>query len=139
MLTFIFSDKEVKANQISDEDLARAIVGEASNQGYNGMLAVACAIRNRGTLKGVYGFTSSLPNREPKWVWDLAKKAVKNSLKEDPTKGATHWENITSFGEPYWAKAMVETYKIKDHIFYKEKKKVSHGKKNRKKNNKKLS
>src|SRR3990167_7930662 len=34
----------------SDKDAIRAVIGEAGNQGYAGMLAVACGIRNRGTL-----------------------------------------------------------------------------------------
>jgi hypothetical protein len=32
-----------------------AIIGEAEGETYDGKLAVACAIRNRGTLQGVYG------------------------------------------------------------------------------------
>ena len=41
------------AETIPTNDAVRAIIGEAGNQGYLGMLAVACGIRNRGTLKGV--------------------------------------------------------------------------------------
>jgi spore germination cell wall hydrolase CwlJ-like protein len=96
----------------------RAIVGEASNQDYRGMLAVACAIRNRGTLKGVYGVKANHVNREPKWVWDMARKAWKESALTDITNGATHWENL-AFGMPYWTKDMIVTCKIKDHTFYK--------------------
>ena len=33
----------------------RAIIGEAGNQTDQAMLGVACALRNRGTLHGVYG------------------------------------------------------------------------------------
>jgi spore germination cell wall hydrolase CwlJ-like protein len=99
----------------------KAIIGEASNQGYRGMLAVACAIRNRGTLKGVYGVNAKHIYKEPKWVWDLAKKAWAESKNIDITNGATHWENIKAFGKPYWVKDMVQTFQHRDHIFYKKK------------------
>lgn len=97
----------------------RGIVGEAGNQGYIGMLAVACAIRNRSTLHGVYGVKGKQINKEPKWVWDLAKKAWKESERRDITNGATHWENIKAFGKPYWVRKMVKVYSYKDHVFYK--------------------
>ena len=51
------------------------IMGEASNQGYNGMLAVAVGIRNRETTKGVYGCNAKHIHKEPKWVWNMAKRA----------------------------------------------------------------
>ena len=44
-----------KKEAYAKEDAIRAIVGEAANQGSQGMLAIACAIRNRGHLKGAYG------------------------------------------------------------------------------------
>lgn len=105
---------------INESQAIRAIIGEASNQGYDGMLAVACAIKNRGTLKGVYGVNAKHIDKQPKWVWDLARKAWKESKVCDVTKGATHWENIKAFGKPYWVKSMVQTYACKDHVFYKE-------------------
>ena len=100
----------------------RAIIGEASNQGYQGMLAVAVGIRNRGTLQGVYGVNAKHIDQEPQWVWDMAEKAWAES-KDNRIHTGTHWENIKAFGEPYWVKSMVEVYRHKDHIFYKEKSK----------------
>jgi len=103
-----------------DDDLAiRAIIGEASNQGSQGMLAVACGIRNRGTLKGVYGLNAKHVDNEPQWVWDLARKAWEKSAHKDIVREATHWENNQAFGKPYWAKDMIEVITIGDHIFYK--------------------
>lgn len=43
------------AGQMNDQDAIKAVIGEAEGESYEGKLAVACAIRNRGTLKGVYG------------------------------------------------------------------------------------
>ena len=57
----------------------RAVIGEASNQGYRGMLDVAVGIRNRGTLKGVYGVTAKHVDKEPQWVWKMARKAWRES------------------------------------------------------------
>lgn len=96
----------------------RAIIGEASNQGYEGMLAVACGIRNRGHLYGVYGINSPHIDKEPEWVWRMAKKAWEES-KDNRIHTGTHWENVKEFGKPYWADSMIEVYRYKDHIFYK--------------------
>lgn len=104
---------------ILENEAVVAIIGEASGEGYEGMLAVAAAIRNRGTLKGVYGRTAGHVYNEPPWVWDLARKAWRQSAYYDPTKGGTHWESI-KFKKPYWASSMDVTCQIKNHVFYKE-------------------
>ena len=97
----------------------KAIVGEAANQGVDGMTAVAEAIRNRGTLNGVYGLKrESFISSQPKWVHDQARQAWKRSETTNLVKGADHWENVEAFGVPYWAKSMQVTAKIKDHTFY---------------------
>jgi len=107
------------AENIKEDQNIRAIIGEASNQGYQGMLAVACGIRNRGSLKGVYGATAKHIDNEPEYVWKLAEKAWLESEYNRIHTG-THWENVKAFGTPYWVKGMVEVYKHKDHVFYKE-------------------
>ena len=124
ILTLIFLiifHSTIYAKQIEQNKAIRAIVGEASNQGYQGMLAVACAIRNRGTLKGVYGLNAKHIDNEPQWVFTLAEKAWEESENKDITNGATHWENIKAFGTPYWVASMIKVYQYKDQIFYKEK------------------
>jgi len=108
------------ADEIDDNLAIRAIIGEASNQGYEGMLAVACGIRNRGHLRGVYGANAGHVDNEPEWVWNLARKAWTESEHNRIHQG-THWENIKSFGEPYWVASMDKVYEYKDHVFYKEK------------------
>lgn len=122
VLLFLFGLQAGFAAQpsaIKDADAVRAIVGEAANQHYRGMLAVAGAIRNRGTLDGVYGLKSKTPDKQPQWVWDLATKAWSESQTNDITKGATNWENVKAFGMPKWAKSMHETVTIGDHKFFK--------------------
>lgn len=103
---------------IPEDQAVRAIIGEAANQGYGGMLAVACAIRNRGTLDGVYGLHSKLPDQQPQWVWNLARLAWRRSQQRDVTHGATHWENVKAFGLPSWARNMRITLRLRDHTFF---------------------
>jgi hypothetical protein len=97
----------------------RAIIGEASSEGERGMLAVACAIRNRGTLKGVYGLNAKHVDNEPQWVWDRAEKVWEQSATIDITGGADHWHNVSREGETYWTVKMTKTVKIGNHQFYK--------------------
>lgn len=104
---------------IDDSKAVRAIVGEAANQGRSGMLAVAGAIRNRGTLKGVYGVKNPIADKQPAWVWQRAREAWASSATNDITKGATHWEAVETFGVPYWAKSLTITTNIGSHTFYK--------------------
>lgn len=105
---------------IKDSDAIRAIIGEASGEGLEGMRAVSSAIRNRGTLKGVYGLHAKHVNREPKWVWAMAKRAWADSKNYDYANQATHWEG-TAFKEPYWAKSMVMVKQVGNQKFYRSK------------------
>jgi hypothetical protein len=106
-------------SSINDADAVRAIIGESANQGKDGMLAVACAIRNRGNLKGVFGLNAKFVDDQPQWVWDQARTAWAESATHDVTDGATSWDNIGAFGEPYWAKTMHRTVRIGSHQFFK--------------------
>lgn len=117
LITLLFAGP-VAATPIPETEAVRAIVGEAANQGYRGMLGVAGAIRNRGTLQGVYGGRSPMPDRQPDWVWEQARAAWRESATNDITLGATHWENMKAFGTPAWAATMHLTVVIKDHRFF---------------------
>ena len=117
LIPLIFFCLTVQAEEFNDKNCIRAIIGESSSQGFKGMLAAACGIRNRGTLKGVYGLNAKHVDNEPQWVFDLAKKAWEES-EHNRIHTGTNWENIKVFGEPYWVKSMVKVYEYKDHIFY---------------------
>lgn len=104
---------------ISDSVLIRCALGEASGDGKLSIMAVMQAIRNRGTTKGVYGCKAAHLDREPEWVWQLGKAALRDSLKTDLVKGATHWENTKAFGTPYWAKGHKAVAQVGNHTFYK--------------------
>lgn len=103
-----------------------AIIGEAEGEGYTGMCAVASAIRNRGTLKGVYGEHAPrvkkhlYSKKTYQMAWDAWGVSMMPSNRAS-IGGATHWENVKAFGKPYWASSMVETATIGSHTFFKEK------------------
>jgi len=111
----------VPAHAFTDKQAIKAIIGEAENQGYEGMLAVAGAIRNRGTLKGVYGLHAPRVknHRYTAQIYSQAAQAWAESEKRDITHGARFWENTTAFGVPYWAKGMTVVLVVKDHKFFK--------------------
>lgn len=114
------------ASQIPRDQAIKAIIGEAENQGFHGMLAVACGIRNRNTLQGVYGLKAarvrnhqynSTTLNQANLAWSLASNSdIKDNC--DFLGGATHWDNINAFGKPNWANSMIETYRYRDHVFY---------------------
>lgn len=99
-----------------------AIIGEAEDQGFTGMLAVAHAIRNRGTLKGVKGLNSPRVKLHlySKKIYDLAQLAWEQSeIDFDITHGANHWANIKDFNAPNWTNDYPKTFEWNDHVFYK--------------------
>jgi hypothetical protein len=114
------------AQDLPKERAVNAIIGEAEGEGYRGMLAVACAIRNRGSLAGVYGERSRRV-KEKLYSEDVELTAsVAWAVSADPeicqdlVEGATHWEG-TAFPEPRWARKMVQTAVIGHQRFYKRK------------------
>lgn len=119
------------ADTISRERAINAIIGEAEDQGQMGMNLIACAIRNRGTLEGVYGEKSKRVTKKmyPEEIYDMAAAAWDLSAPSDKygfipcamLHGATHWENIKAFGRPYWIKDMIVTHRYGDHVFYRKK------------------
>ena len=68
----------------------RAILGEALPN-YEAMHDIASAIRNRGTLKGVYGVRSSNWDKASPKLRALASKAWASSATLDSVNGANHW------------------------------------------------
>ena len=103
--------------EVTDGEGVRCIVGEASNQGFEGLLAVADALQNRGTIKGVYGCKAK--HIEPAYIWERARRAWQEAKVQNPTLGADHWHNVLREGENYWTRKMTKTVCIKEHCFYK--------------------
>lgn len=86
------------------DNCIRALVGEYAVQDYEGMKLMAHAIRNRKTLRGVYGFYGMHTLNEPKEIWQCAYVAWFDSVNEaDPLNGASEWrskKDIKNHGYP---------------------------------------
>lgn len=101
----------------------RAIIGEASGEGYLGMLHIASAIRNRGHLKGVYGVNALHIKFMPFWVWEQAKRAWEES-EYNRTHTGDHWGS-KKYDKKWIVKMeanpkLVKVYEYKNHVWYKE-------------------
>lgn len=123
ILIFVIGGSSAWAEDIQKPRAINAIIGEAEGEPYKGKLAVACAIRNRGTLKGVYGETSSrvVQHKYSTKVFVDSVRAWEESFHPENCRfidGADHWEG-TSFKTPSWAKNMVITATIGNQKFYK--------------------
>lgn len=120
---FIFFESFVFAGEINQVRAVNAIIGEAEGEGATGMEAVACAIRNRGTLNGVYGehaprVTKKMYNEKTYWKARSAWVVSENKARCDALiDGADHWEG-TKFQTPYWAEDMIVTATIGNQRFY---------------------
>ena len=106
----------------------KVIMAEAVSEGRSGMYAVACVIRNRGgKLNGFMGAKrpdlDHFVQKQGQRYIHMAKEIQEEVFERngtDITKGATHFENIRSFGMPYWAKGMIVTARIGRHTFFKD-------------------
>ncbi len=106
---------------VKDKIAVKCIMGEARGESYKGKLAIASALRNRGTTKGVYGCDAKF--KEPEWVWEQSEKAWLESKKIDIVFGADHWGS-TRVDKKWIArmdKTMIKTVKVGNHVFYKTK------------------
>lgn len=84
---------ETRAHQkLQDKDYVTAIVGEAANQDFSTMVCIAHALRNRGNLTGVYGYTAEHVWTENYPVWHRAWAAWDISAHEpDELHGAKNF------------------------------------------------
>lgn len=84
--------------EISESQAVTCILGEARGEGYASMLAHAEAIRNRGTLKGVYGcrvdFSKEIPYLKAMGIIKEAVMAWEQSQWTKTVKGADHWGSL---------------------------------------------
>jgi spore germination cell wall hydrolase CwlJ-like protein len=121
----------------NDTMVYNTIIAEAASEGYQGMYAVACVIRNISRERNISPeqavnryFSGAKRKdldrfvaRQPQYVRDNAREIVTRVFLEsapDTTFGALHFENIEAFGVPYWAKNCIITTKIGNHTFYRE-------------------
>ena len=104
----------------------QVLVGEAANQGYDGMYAVGCVLRNRGwRLDGfsaakradLYAFYLRQPAQVQRWATEIVARLHHDGI--DTTGGATHYENVTAFGTPRWAQGQTPVKVLGSHTFWK--------------------
>lgn len=122
MLTFISPSS---AQSIPKDVAVRIIISEAGDQGLKGMICIGEVLRLRASVKGFYGYKSNRINSQPKSVWEMAARAWDQSAYTHYTKGADHFENIHRFGDPWWVKYCLKTYEYKNHVFYKEVRRIA--------------
>lgn len=102
-----------------DVEAINCIVGEASGEGYDGMLAVAESIRNRGSLHGVYGCHASHIKNESSDTFDLAGIAWITSEDDSRTWKANSWGTQEDIDKNHMDKKCTEITRIKRHTFFK--------------------
>ena len=73
-----------------DQAAIRAIVGEAAGQP-RAMLAVASALRHRGSLQGVYGLNAPVTRNASPAVWARAAQAWARSACVDAARGCQYF------------------------------------------------
>lgn len=103
--------------------VVRAVLGEAENQGYNGMLAVACGVRNRPEgLDGVRGCRSNryeLANRPERILAHLAYFDSLNPRNCEFIRGADMWcSDLIKCRKKWRGVPMIFKKKVKDHYFF---------------------
>ena len=102
---------------VSDAQAVRAIVGEAAGETFEGKLAIACAIRNRGNLHGVYGLNATHVWRETAATWTAAWRAWRLSAQHDITHGASYWGNCADVATGNYRR-LTQTAIIGNHHFF---------------------
>ena len=112
------SEKTRRVPEFTDANCIRALVGEYARDDYYGMKIMAHAIRNRKTLKGVYGYCAKHSKKESRHIWILASLAWFDSEKEkDPLQGAAEWRSRDDLSEHSIPKGMA-LVKIYDGNYY---------------------
>ena len=99
----------------------QCILGEAENQGQDGIDALAHALNNRGRISGVYGCNRE--NHASPEVREMARNAwMTVNTTPDPTHGAKYWgtkSDLRKFERQRWFRSARDFIKIKDHTFFK--------------------
>jgi hypothetical protein len=100
----------------------QSLYGETAGESFACKLATAYALRNRGTLRGVYGLQSPLlrkPIDVQAWA-DCVMAWKLSATGNDPTKGADHWACRSDLARPY-LRDLICTGRIGRHWFFKKK------------------
>jgi hypothetical protein len=128
VILFILLVVNSTAHAYTHDQMIKAIIGEAEGESQRGKDAVACAIINRGSLKGVYGLhayrvTHHLYSKKTVRAAELAdERAVSDtSYCSDLIGGATGWgsaSDVVKFRHEAWFPSVYFTAHIGNHYFY---------------------
>ncbi len=118
-------------DSITESKAIRILIGEASGEGEKGMQAVGEVLRRRNSTRGFYGLRAKHVDKQPAWVWSMARRAWMKSAASNITKGATLFENIVDFKKPYWYNSSEVTVTVGRHTFLKQRKGNKNGAKKR--------
>ncbi len=114
---------------IDDKSAILAIIGEGEGENFNGKVALAATIYNRGNLRGVFGLNSARVRNHlySDMTYDDAKRAWAFIKLNGPGDWvATGWGNaqdIKSFKRTKWFKRCILVAHIGNHFFYRVKQK----------------
>lgn len=108
--------------EVSAKAAVRVILGEAADQDFRTKLAVAEVIRRRKTLS-VFSAArrphlQQFADAQPKRVQKEARRAWESSAYTNIADGATHFENVAAFGEPWWSREMIAVAHFGKLTFY---------------------
>ena len=118
-------DDPAYSEEITTEKAVSCILGESRGEGKIGIEAMAQALRNRGTVTGVFGcgadFSKELAYIKAKGLDVIARNAWLAG-KNDLVHGADHWGGVQVDGK--WIAKMrksgfIQTAKIGNTVFYK--------------------
>ena len=114
--------------------LMATLYHEARGEGVQGIEAVASVVMNRARQANKSVCSVVYERKQFSWVFVTKDKRMKGNIMDvlvvtnkalngylvDITGGATHYH--ATYVKPRWAKRMLRTVKINNHIFYKENK-----------------
>lgn len=110
----------LRVRRFTDDQAIACIVGEYAQNDIYGMKLIAHAIRNRGTLHGVYGLTARHNKKETGYIWRLASLAWFESAGEDDvTQGADSWYSVADYIKYGTPSDKQFLFKYRGTIFYK--------------------
>ena len=112
---------------IDNTNAIKALIGEACGQGDKELQAHAYVLKNRGTLRGVYGLHSKQVAKASGETWQRASKAWNIALEDhsDPFGGRTEWRSLYDLkimakrGETPKSHGLYDPLRVGDTFFYK--------------------
>jgi hypothetical protein len=120
LTALLYNFNRHKTPLYTDANCIRAMVGEYNESDPVGLKLMAHAIRNRKTLKGVYGYYNKNVYKTPKEIWITATLAWHNSKREmDPLNGASEWRSYDDLRRQRFPRNLKPVYRYKTTFFYK--------------------